>query len=211
MSSLKNYSEKKSNEVSHEKLRISYKFVEHTNDYFFLHGLSKEYYTHLTNTLEVLQNVSESELRQQKPITQSLNPKSINFLGNNTISHKSFPIGIDSMIYAHIKTRINKENKVNDEETITLNIKEFIKNSFEISLSKSYGRIHGFIEQNTFYLVWFDPAHNLFLTRHRGQQTKLELPHEVQKIQPICPTNYQDYNKKLDEVCEYVDMLIEEQ
>jgi len=211
MNSLKKYSELKSGEVHHEKIKISYKFVDYTNDYFFLHGLSKEYYKHLTDTLEMLQNISENELRQQKPITNSLNPKSINFSGKNTISQESFPIKEGSPIFTYIKNKTLYEDKSKEQDIIQANLKEFIKNSFEISLSKRYGRIHGFIYQNIFYIIWFDPAHNLFLTKNMGKQTKLQLPEEIQKLKPICPTKYQEYNNKLQEVSEYVEMLIEEQ
>lgn len=45
-----------------------------------------------------------------------------------------------------------------------------------MSLSKKYGRLHGFIWNNTFHIVWFDPAHNLYpmqfgITKHRDAAT----------------------------------------
>lgn len=58
-----------------------------------------------------------------------------------------------------------------DDESSLSQAKEITSNAFEISLSKNYGRIHGFIWNNTCHIVWFDPAHNLYpmkqgITRH---------------------------------------------
>lgn len=32
---------------------------------------------------------------------------------------------------------------------------------FELRITKNSGRMHGFLFGKVFYLVWFDPAHNL--------------------------------------------------
>ena len=33
---------------------------------------------------------------------------------------------------------------------------------WQFSISKTHGRIHGFLEGNVFHIVWFDPKHNLY-------------------------------------------------
>ena len=209
-STVSRYANSKQDEVKALKLTISYKFVEHSNDYFFLHGLSQEYYVHLTKTLERLQEATEEDLRKRKPVVSDLVPKPINFDSGGSITHTSFPISKNSDIYSFIRNRTREQDPRATEETIKNDINSFVKNSFEIRLATSYGRIHGFIEQNTFYIVWFDPAHNLFLSKHLGKPTKLDLPHEVEKIKPICPTVYQECNEKLDEVLQRIELIEEE-
>jgi len=209
-SKLSKYAESKQKEIKSLKLTVSYKFVEHSNDYFFLHGLSQDYYIHLTKTLEKLQEVTEEDLRIRKPIVDDLRPKPINFGSGGSITHTSFPIGENTDIYTFIKNRTRKQDPTATETIIKDNVNSFVKNAFELSLATNYGRIHGFLNQNIFYIVWFDPAHNLFLSKHRGKIQKIKLPHEVEKIRPICPTKYQEYNDKLKELEEFIELLLEE-
>lgn len=67
-----------------------------------------------------------------------------------------------------------------------------------------HGRLHGFVWNNTFNIVWFDPAHNLYpmqrgLTKHKdaakvrcfGPSETLRLQEEIKKIQ-------QEYEELLD-------------
>lgn len=208
MSKISSYSISKKEEIKRKKLQISYRFIEHHTDYFFLHGLSKDYYIHLTETLEKIQNITEDDLRQQRDC-QGLIPKTLNFQSPN-ITKDCFPIGKESLIYSFVKNKTKIENGTEDEKVIDSNLKEFVKNAFELRLSTNYGRIHGFVYQNIFYIIWFDPAHNLYLTKHLGQMQKLKLPVDIQKIRPICPTNYQEYNKKLIQLEDYLIELLEE-
>lgn len=201
------YAEAASEKVKRNKISLSFKFIDHDNDHFFMHGLSKDYYKHLTHTLDRIQSITEDDLRQQKHTVLDLAPKSINF---HKSTQKSFPINEDSIIYSYIKVNIKKETGSEDPKDIEATLNEFIQNAFEIMLAKGSGRIHGFIYSNIFYIVWFDPAHNLFLTKHMGKPGKLDLPHEIEKLKPICPTKYQEYNKKLEEVEGYIELLIEE-
>jgi hypothetical protein len=42
----------------------------------------------------------------------------------------------------------------------------------QFSVSKANGRIHGFMIENTFFVVWFDPHHNLYaMEQHGGRKT----------------------------------------
>lgn len=201
------YVESAAERLDSKRMSISFKFVDHKNDYFFMHGLSKDFYEHLTESFDKIQNISENDLRQQKPITHSLDPKSINFQKS---SQDSFPIDEDSTIYSYIKSRIAKEDGEANKEIIEESLNEFIKNAFEIKVSKNLGRIHGFVYSNIFYIVWFDPAHNLFLSKHMGQPGKLQLSHEIEKIKPICPEKFQEYNQQIQELDEFIELIISE-
>ncbi len=42
------------------------------------------------------------------------------------------------------------------------------KRAFEVRVAKSYGRIHGFIWNNIFHVVWVGPAHHLYPLNEYG-------------------------------------------
>lgn len=42
------------------------------------------------------------------------------------------------------------------------NEEQIVDEPYELNLTKKHGRIHGFFINNTFFIVWFDPDHNLF-------------------------------------------------
>ena len=88
-----------------------------------------------------------------------------------------------------IPTRYNVYVQTRDEDSSKAQATEIASRAFEISLSKNYGRLHGFIWNNTFHIVWFDPAHNLYpmksgITKHRDAATvKCFSPHETLRLQ----------------------------
>ena len=204
----KNYAKTHQAKIKKEKISLSFQFVDHSNDYFFMHGLSQKYYQHLTETFNNIQSITEDELRINDYNAKNLKPKAINFTSKNHI--KSFPVNKDSSIYTYSKNLITIEENSSTEEKINAHIKNFTKNAFELSLSKNYGRIHGFIYANIFYIIWFDPAHNLFLSFHLGKQTKVEFPHNKEVCKPINPAKYQEYTKKLIGLQKDMDILFDE-
>ncbi|WP_204105855.1 MULTISPECIES: hypothetical protein [Spirulina sp. CCY15215] len=60
-----------------------------------------------------------------------------------------------------LETR-DRNSAKSEAESIT------IKRAFEVRVTKSYGRIHGFIWNNIFHVVWVDPAHNLYPKNEYG-------------------------------------------
>ncbi len=43
-----------------------------------------------------------------------------------------------------------------------------LKDFYQIRLSKSKGCIHGVFQDNVFYVMWFDPLHNMYPDEHYG-------------------------------------------
>jgi hypothetical protein len=173
-----------------------------------MHGLSQKYYQHLTETFNNIQSITEDELRMNDYNAKNLKPKAINFISKNHI--ESFPINKNSLIYTYSKNLITVEENLTTDEKINAHIKDFTKNAFELSLSKNYGRIHGFIYANIFYIIWFDPTHNLFLSFHLGKQTKLEFPRDKEVCKPINPEKYQEYTKQLVALKKDIDMMLDD-
>lgn len=73
----------------------------------------------------------------------------------------------------------------------------------QFRISKSEGRVHGFVINNTFYVVWLDPHHNLYpIDRHGGRtfyQAPLT-PYEVaMKELEAAREEASSANQKLDE------------
>ena len=169
---LKSFAEESYRKISNEKLRISFKFVDWESEEFFIHGLSQKYYELLFDAFNDIQNSTADDIKQQTH--PRLTPKFINWKGDSTITRSSFPDKIKDAL---------RPQSGNDENELQKQYEEMTRDSFELRVAKGYGRIHGFIFDNTFYVVWFDPAHNLFPGRDdKGKDRKTKLPSEVAQV-----------------------------
>jgi len=153
--------DKDARSVSEEKLKISFSYIDLDSDEFFFHGLEVSYYKKIFGCLSELHTSTERDIAQQTH--PSLRPKSI---FNSTSSIRdSFPESVIEKVkqLLYVQTR--------DDKTARDQAEEITSRAFEASLSKNYGRIHGFLWNNIFHIVWIDPAHNLFplerkITKH---------------------------------------------
>ncbi|MGA9379781.1 MAG: hypothetical protein WBV73_13545 [Phormidium sp.] len=189
---LRNFAEDSYRKISNEKLRISFKFVDWESEEFFLHGLTKKYYELLFDAFNDIQNSTADDIKQQTH--PRLMPKFINWKGDSTITRSSFPDKIKNSL---------RPQCGNDENELQKQYEEMTRDSFELRVAKGYGRIHGFIFDNTFYIVWFDPAHNLFPGRDdKGRDRKIKLPNEVAQVKSFSPeeiNRIKELNITLDE------------
>lgn len=178
--SLKKLAEESHRKISNEKLRISFKFIDWESEEFFIHGLSKKYYELLFAAFNEIQESTADDIKQQK--NPRLVPKFINWTGDSTITKSAFPNKIKDSLRSQCG---------NDDNELNRQYEEMTRDSFELSIAKNYGRIHGFIFDNTFYIVWFDPAHNLFPGRDdKGRDRKTKLPSEVAQVKCFCPEEF---------------------
>jgi hypothetical protein len=46
----------------------------------------------------------------------------------------------------------------------------------QFSISKANGRVHGFMIENVFYIVWMDPEHNLYPSKNHELVNKYQYP-----------------------------------
>ena len=51
-----------------------------------------------------------------------------------------------------------------------------LEDMWQIRISKSKGGIHGVFSENVFYIIWFDPHHNLYPDENQGGLTKVIPP-----------------------------------
>jgi hypothetical protein len=178
--------------VSEEKLKVSFDYLDWESEEFFFHGMEEKYYQKFFECMTSLQSSNEKDITQQ--IHPSLSPKSI-FNTNKSIK-SSFPL----IIVSKIKHKLFVQTR--DDESSEAQAKEIVNRAFEISLSKNYGRVHGFVWNNVFNVVWFDPAHNLFpmkqgITKHKNAATvKCFSPEECMRLQEKIK-ELQDENEEL--------------
>lgn len=140
---------------SQEPLRVSFQYIDWDKEHFFVHGLDSKFYRQLFDCLHRLSKHQESEIRQQK--APDLNPKFINW-DHKFITESSFPGSISREICSH---------------------------AFEVRITKNAGRIHGFIWGNVYYVVWFDPCHNLFPGAEGNKTKGITSPADYIKIKPL--------------------------
>lgn len=149
--------------VSREKLKISFEFVDwDSEDIFFIHGIEPTYYHKLFECVTTIKNSLEKQITEQSH--PSLRPKSI--FNTDTSVRDSFPDSVVDRLVQKLKVE-----SVTDEEAKDKAI-EYSRRAFEVSPSKSYGRVHGFVWNNTFHVVWFDPAHNLYPWSGKGKKPR---------------------------------------
>lgn len=165
--------------VSDEKLKVSFEYIDWVTEEFFFHGMEVKYYQKFFTCITEIKSSNEKDIAQQSH--SSLLPKSI--FNTSTSIKDSFP----EVIVSKITEKLFVQTR--DKESAKIQAKEIISRAFEINLSKNYGRLHGFLWNNVFHLVWFDPAHNLYpmdkgITRHvDAAKVTCFSPNETLKLQ----------------------------
>ena len=138
--------------VSSEKLRISFEYMDLITQEFFFHGLEQSYYIIFFECItQIKKSVEKDILEQTHP---SLTPKSI---FNKRGTKNEFPSSIIDNVANKLFLETRDKDLAKDEATSITT-----RRAFEVRVTKSYGRIHGFIWNNIFHVVWVDPAHNLY-------------------------------------------------
>nr|WP_319566036.1 hypothetical protein [uncultured Rhodoferax sp.] len=148
-------------QIEKERLRVSFEFIDWDTELFFLHGLEAEFYSRLFDCLNTIQSSTEDQLAKQNH--PGLTCKSI--FKSNTGTHGSFPV----QVVERIKNKLTKEKSVEDAKSEATRIASL---AFEVSMGKNQGRLHGFLWNKSFNLVWFDPAHNLYPGNHKVKSQK---------------------------------------
>lgn len=138
--------------VEEELLKVSFEYLDWSSEYFFVHGVEDKYYQKFFQCITALQLSRNDDIAKQNH--PSLAPKSI-FNTDNSL-YPSFP----EVVINKVRDKLFIETR--DTELALSNALEITRRAFEISLGKNYGRLHGFLWNNTFHIVWTDPAHNLY-------------------------------------------------
>lgn len=136
-------------------LVFSWKYYDSSLDNFHLEHKSLSYVLELLDQLKIL---SEKTLLEAKEAGDALRFHRIDFKTHN-VSEKTLGI--------------KNEGLMADE------------NAYQFQLSKRNGRVIGFMLNNTFYIRWFDPEHNLYPQRFG--------------ITP-CPRGFSDCEQRLKEL-----------
>jgi hypothetical protein len=170
--------EKDHAKVAAEKLRVSFEYLDLSLPHFFIHGLEADHYRKVFDCINEVATATEDQIVQQKH--PSLEAKSIfNTAGGE---YKQFPPELEQRIVVKIagpRKLVNGRDKAEvkaEEDAYALahaqaetQAKTMMTRAFEVRVGKAYGRIHGMVWNKVFYVIWFDPAHNLYPDdRHGG-------------------------------------------
>lgn len=143
--------------VESERIRVSFSYIDWDTPEFFLHGLAPDHYKKIFECLSTVDTSSEKAIVEQTH--SSLTPKSI-FNNDNSLKD-AFP----STILERIAQKLRTDSREMSDEDSKSYAKRIISRAFEVRIGKNYGRLHGFVWDKVFYLVWFDPAHNLYSSK----------------------------------------------
>lgn len=144
--------EKSANAIQNEKLKISFEFLDMDTEEFFIHGLTSDFYKHFFECLTVIKQSVDTDISQQTH--SALIPKSI-FHQKGT--KNKFPDHVIDKLSS--KLRVETDDKeLAKQKAVELTTRR----AFELRITKASGRLHGFLWNNIFNIVWVDPAHNLY-------------------------------------------------
>lgn len=151
--------------VEAEKLRVSFDYLDLGSEHFFIHGLSVDHYQKIFECISTIAKSTEAEISKQTH--PSLVPKSI---FNQKGTYSEFPGRLVSQIAERLLAEQKRGAGASERDRADANeqARIAIKRAFEVRVGKSYGRIHGIIWDKVFYIVWFDPAHNLYPDDRHG-------------------------------------------
>ncbi|HGY9617655.1 hypothetical protein ACK14O_26315 [Vibrio harveyi] len=158
MSKYSKIADKSAKDVGDEKLNVSFEYLDMDTEEFFFHGMEAEFYKKFFNCITTIkQSVNRDIAEQTHP---ALTPKSIFNKGG---TKSAFPDDVIKKVKdkLFIETRNENESKEKAKEITSAR-------AFEVRITKASGRIHGFLWNNRFNIVWIDPAHNLYPKNTHG-------------------------------------------
>ncbi|WP_343641617.1 hypothetical protein [Roseateles sp.] len=137
--------------VEQAPLRVSFEFVDWQTEAFFVHGFDAEFYVRLFDCLQSIQSCTEEQLSRQNHPSLKCKP----IFKSATGTYRGFP----QEVIDRIAGKLRGERSASDPLVEAVHV---AKMAFEVSMGKNQGRLHGFLWDKAFNLVWFDPAHNLY-------------------------------------------------
>lgn len=184
--------DRKAARVDDETVTVSFEFLDLSNDYFFACGMDTPYYQKFFSCLDTLRKAKRKEFSAQTH--SSLGVKSI--FNTKTSLYDGFP----QAIIDKVKQRLFVESR--DDEVSAAQAKRIVSTAFEVSVGKNQGRLHGFLWDSVFHIVWIDPAHNLYCG---GKPQGLGFAATVKGFGPEVTRDLQD---KLIKAHEEIDSLL---
>lgn len=130
------------NEALEREMKFSFKYSAIDHKKFSISNKKAKYFKKVIERLKNISSWTFTELKGDKGKTLRFN-----YLDFSTSSEKSG--------FSH------------------LNIQHETCKPYEFSISSNeHGRVHGFVNENTFYIVWFDPDHKLFPNANKKNKKK---------------------------------------
>lgn len=78
-----------------------------------------------------------------------------------------------------------------------------LEDMWQIRISLSKGGIHGIFFDNVFYVIWFDPQHNLYPDKNHGGLKKVISPSTCCKDRDMEIEQLKEKNDRLQKDCEF--------
>ncbi|MDD2790931.1 MAG: hypothetical protein PHU40_09745 [Sulfurimonas sp.] len=122
----------KASKADEKPLVFSFKYFDESNDKFHIEHKTVPYVVDMVKQLQTISRMTLSEIR-----------KAGDALRFHSIDFKSPKVSEDTL-------------DIKDPSIMADSC------SYQFQISKRRGRIIGFILNNTFYIKWFDPEHNLY-------------------------------------------------
>lgn len=172
------FDEKKIQEHYKERISFSFSFFDRTRDEFNCGRADASWFIGLLDRLRDLSQMTISEIKN--PATQG-------------------KLRIHSHSWDKIRDKLNFSEQW---------INQYAEDGrfYQISVSKAKGRIHGFMIENTFFIVWLDPDHNLYpMEKHGGLKISDPAKSELEILEEKLKKCEEKYSKLEQELIEYLE------
>ena len=172
------YDEKKIQEHYKERLSFSFCFFDRTREEFNCGGAESSWFIGLMDRLRDLSQLTISQFKD--PATQER-------------------LRIHNHSWELVQDKLNLSEQW---------INQYAEDGrfYQISISKAKGRIHGFMIENTFFIVWLDPDHNLYpMKRHGGLKIFEPAKSEVEILEERLKECEEKYSRLEKEFYEYLE------
>lgn len=154
------------NKKHEESLSFSYIYFNRDHELFNCGGTSNGWFVELFETLKNVSHLTKKEFLYDANYNTSYDP------------------------HQHDWENIDVDKRYNFNDTY---FNQYKDDCWQFRLSKSKGRVHGFVQGNVFYIIWLDPDHNFYPDEKYGGEKYYKAP----------LTPYQEleieYNKVLEE------------
>ena len=99
------------------------------------------------------------------------------------------------------KYRIHNHKNANPPVSLPNKVDVKLDDMLQIRIEKNKGGIHGYLVENTFYVVWLDPLHNMYPNERYGGLKKIKSP------TTCCGWNDEELKRLQKENVDYQDLL----
>ena len=171
--------DKKIQGINENQVVFSWKFFDRKHEYFNCGSVEAEWYLSVFDVLQQISEMTYIEFRQQKSRRFRVHP--------HDWKDTTAKFDLNGTLLEQL-----------EEDRACI----------QFSISQAKGRVHGFMIDNIFYIVWLDRYHNLYPDENHGGLKTYEYPvTPYEKLEIELESKNEEINKLKEEIKAFEDLL----